>query len=69
MQNLWRDLRYSLRMLRKHPVITLIVALSIGLAIGANTTVFTWMETVVLNPTPLVKDSGTRDAGRGQLGE
>jgi len=26
-----------------------------GLVIGANTTVFTWMETLVLNPCPLVE--------------
>jgi predicted permease len=54
---LWQDLRYSVRMLRKQPSVTLIIVLSIGLAIGANTTVFTWMEGLVLNPTPLVKDS------------
>ena len=58
MEAFLQDLRYSLRMLRKHAGVTLIVVLSIGLAIGANTTVFTWMEDLVLNPTPLVKDSG-----------
>jgi predicted permease len=55
---LWQDFRYSLRMLRKSPGVTLIIVLSIGLAIGANTTVFTWLESLVLNPTPLVKDNG-----------
>ena len=55
---LWQDFRYSLRMLRKNPGVTLIIVLSMGLAIGANTTVFTWLESLVLNPTPLVKDSG-----------
>ena len=55
---IWQDLRYSLRMLRKNPGVTLIIVLSMGLAIGANTTVFTWLESLVLNATPLVKDSG-----------
>lgn len=58
LETLWQDLRYSLRTLRKQPAVTSIIALSMGLAIGANTTVYTWMESLVLNPTPLVKDSG-----------
>src|SRR5205807_1485493 len=48
LETLWQDLRYSLRMLRKHPAVTSIIALSMGLAIGANTTVYTWMESLVL---------------------
>jgi predicted permease len=54
---LWKDLRGGLRMMRKHPGLTLTVVLSIGLGIGVNTTVFTWMEALVLNPTPLVRDA------------
>jgi predicted permease len=54
---LWKDLRGGLRMMRKHPGLTLTVVLSIGLAVGVNTTVFTWMEALVLNPTPLVRDA------------
>ncbi|MDQ3744725.1 MAG: ABC transporter permease, partial [Acidobacteriota bacterium] len=57
MRTLWRDLRGGLRMVRKHPGLTLTVVLSIGLGIGVNTTVFTWMEALVLNPTPLVRDA------------
>jgi predicted permease len=44
-------------MMRGHPGLTLTVVLSIGLGIGVNTTVFTWMEALVLNPTPLVRDA------------
>jgi len=54
---LWKDLRGGLRMMRRHPGLTLTVVLSIGLAVGVNTTVFTWLETLVLNPTPLVRDA------------
>jgi predicted permease len=57
MGTLWKDLRGGLRMMRKHPGMTLVVVLSVGLSIGVNTTVFTWMEAMVLNPTPLVRDS------------
>src|SRR5262249_54814288 len=53
-----QDLRYGVRVLLKHPGFTLIIALSMGLSVGANTTVFTWMESLVLNPTPIVKESG-----------
>jgi macrolide transport system ATP-binding/permease protein len=57
--DLWQDMRYSARMLLKNPGFTLVIALSMGLSIGANTTVFTWMESLVINPTPLVKESGS----------
>src|SRR5207302_681398 len=58
MGSLLNDLRYAIRVLAKSPGISLIIVLSMGLSIGANTTVFTWMESFVLNPTPLVRDSG-----------
>src|SRR5262245_56349965 len=55
MRGLFQTLSYSVRRLIKNPGLSLIIALSIGLGIGANTTVFTWMESLVLNPYPLVK--------------
>jgi predicted permease len=57
MNALWKDLRGGLRVMRRSPGLTLAVVLSIGLSIGVNTTVFTWLETLVLNPTPLVRDA------------
>jgi predicted permease len=54
MQTLWQDLRYGARMLLKYPIVSLVVALSIGLGVGANTMVFTWMESLLLNPYPAV---------------
>ncbi|HEU4933871.1 MAG TPA: ABC transporter permease [Pyrinomonadaceae bacterium] len=57
MRGLFQSLGHSVRRLLKNPGLTLIIALSIGLGIGANTTVFTWMESLVLNPYPLVRDS------------
>src|SRR5215510_14607166 len=52
MQSLVQDMRFAARILAKQPAFTLAIVLSIGLGIGANATVFTWMEGVVLNPYP-----------------
>jgi predicted permease len=54
MESLLQDLRFGLRALRKRPGLTLIAVVSLGLGIGANTTVFTWMNTFVLRPLPAV---------------
>lgn len=56
--DLWRDLRYSVRSMRKTPVFVAFVILTIALGIGANTTVFTVLNTLILNPVP------ARDPGR-----
>ncbi|MGH9940489.1 MAG: ABC transporter permease, partial [Blastocatellia bacterium] len=57
MQTLLQDLRYGARMILKYPVVSLVVALSIGLGVGANTMVYTWMESLILNPYPAVEDA------------
>lgn len=57
MRGVFQTLSYSLRRLPKILGLTLVIAISIGLGIGVNTTVFIWMENLVLNPYPLVKDS------------
>jgi predicted permease len=53
-----QDIRYSFRALGKSPGLTFVVVLSMALAIGANTTVFTWMDNILFNPFPVVRDSG-----------
>ena len=55
-EDLGRDLRYSLRAMRKGPMFVLFVVLTLALGIGANTTVFTVINTLILNPLP-VQDS------------
>ena len=50
------DLRYALRMLGRNPGFTAIVVLSLGLGLGANATVFSWIHNILINPLPGIKD-------------
>jgi predicted permease len=52
MGTLTRDLRYGLRMMMRSPCFTLVAVLTMAIGIAATTTVFSWMNSILLRPLP-----------------
>ena len=59
MSTFWQDLRSAIRSLTNAPILTTAVVLSLGIGIGANTTVFTWVQAILLRPIPGAHDQGS----------
>jgi len=51
-QVLWQDLRFGLRILRRNPGFSILAILCLTIGIGATTSVFSWIEGVLLRPFP-----------------
>ena len=57
MRTLWRDLNFGLRLFLASPGMTAVAVLTLALGIAANTTVFSWIDGLLLRPFPGARDS------------
>ena len=54
-----RDVRHACRMVARMPVLAMVVILSLGVGIGVNLVIFSWIQAVVFQPIPGVADAAS----------
>ena len=55
METIGRDIRYAARVLLRRPLVSGLAALSLALGIGANTTIFSLVNALLLEGLPVEK--------------
>jgi predicted permease len=58
LQNSIKDMRYALRQLRTNPGFAALAVITLALGIAANTTIFSWINSTLLDPIPGVAHTG-----------
>ena len=52
MADIFQQLRTGWRTVRNAPTVAIVAVLTIAIGIGANTTIFSWIRSLLLNPLP-----------------
>jgi predicted permease len=66
MTTIWQDVRYGFRVLLKARGFSFIAILTLGLGIGANSTIFSWINATLLHPIPgMTHPTEVVSVGRG----
>src|SRR5882762_4406038 len=50
--SLWLDVRYAVRLVRRTPLVSAVIVVTLALCIGANTAIFSVVDAILLRPLP-----------------
>jgi hypothetical protein len=64
LETLWHDVRFGARMLRRNPLFTFTAVLSLGIGIGANMTIFSVVNVLMLRDLPVAEPRQLVEVGR-----